>query len=497
MNDLSIFILNGRIYYDENGVFDEKINIFKANCASKNIDDNLMEIAKKIIMQKKHEMRINLNKHRFAINNKAKNGKIAKTGNKKIKEKSSQKNLEKQIKNTKAANCEEEKKIFDTHENKAKNKLIQERLISQINQIQNVDDKIVVVENKEKKKILGIDDNKIKDKHTRKRLEKQLSHIKIIECLEYVSVFKSIEQSISYALNCHRSLINKNTILAGANKRWDPERLLLGKHESFKKIGTEHLLLTTKIGDKIDAIYCEAVTLADRIEKYGGKKSVFSIKEENLDEKFEGAKEYTICCSNKDVPIVKMPLEVLDKYSFVEIQNSFKHVQICTLPGKRGDNNVYLIKESDLSQFQETGLCDDDLNLTPVDLVEINPDKRILLVQNSAKTREIPGYYFEHFPTKLEELFYNLGFQEAPWTFLKVDDGGYLVRQSDVDELSDAISANASIDMFETKVVDSHGCGTVILTMNQTEIYEQYGSEILTFALEGLNVIAYNNGVRD
>jgi hypothetical protein len=125
-------------------------------------------------------------------------------------------------------------------------------------------------------------------------------------------------------------------------------------------------------------------------------------------------------------------------------------------------------------------------------------EDQLELTKPSHSSSEFGGYYFEKNSPELKQVLENLEISKTPWILKEYGDKAFLVRRRDLPNVElchrqDPTFSN--LEMQEAKpVTDTKQQGTVILSMNQTEIYEQYGSEYLTFALEGVNVMAYNNG---
>ncbi len=73
-------------------------------------------------------------------------------------------------------------------------------------------------------------------------------------------------------------VVNALTIISGSRKRWDQNRLLQGKHVDFHLMGAEHVQITSKTGDLVDAHYLAADSLLKKLEELGGKKKCLRIE---------------------------------------------------------------------------------------------------------------------------------------------------------------------------------------------------------------------------
>ncbi len=84
---------------------------------------------------------------------------------------------------------------------------------------------------------------------------------------------------------------------------------------------------------------------------------------------------------------------------------------------------------------------------------------------------------------------------KTPWSIFENDDAVYIVPKQYKSQLNVGLkNQECSLNVGPSiKSLDSLKRGTVLLTMNQSDIYEQLPDEMLTFILEGVDVMVYNN----
>jgi hypothetical protein len=114
-------------------------------------------------------------------------------------------------------------------------------------------------------------------------------------------------------------------------------------------------------------------------------------------------------------------------------------------------------------------------------------------------TAPFPGFQFSKDAEgwkKAKEMLEKLNISESNWRICESDTAMYLVRAEDRSKLDLAFSGKEDLEL-KTKDPEPQAHlserGTVLLSTNQLTVYEQTLPEILTFALEGMNVMVYNN----
>lgn len=110
---------------------------------------------------------------------------------------------------------------------------------------------------------------------------------------------------------------------------------------------------------------------------------------------------------------------------------------------------------------------------------------------------EFPGYCFNKNGPKVKEIFQRLAAEgHLRWGIIEVGEKTFLVKdivsERSKEFFKDMIEARR-ITMHPAAAIENPKEGTVLLSMNQTNSYEQYSCEMLTLALEGVNVMAYNS----
>ncbi|WP_420422369.1 hypothetical protein [Simkania sp.] len=78
------------------------------------------------------------------------------------------------------------------------------------------------------------------------------------------------ERQVGYGTQL-TSYINSRTIVKGADRAWDRNRLIEGKYKQFQRIGGDPLTLTTQTGDQISAFHFEVDSFYREVDKMGGK----------------------------------------------------------------------------------------------------------------------------------------------------------------------------------------------------------------------------------
>jgi len=302
----------------------------------------------------------------------------------------------------------------------------------------------------------------------------------------------NVMQRIKGAFNAH-------TILLGASTAWDPVRLKTGKHEILHQAGAEHVQLRSKTGCIVDAHYLSAATFLDRLEALGGEKKLFEFKAKNTS-LLEGQ---------------ECMIPIRDEFPVFMRKISLSEDQLQR--GKRGDllikpeiekatgqsvlkdrtNQYYLVDASSVARLNEKGGLFGDVLFTPPTPIEGHKTPLSL-------NTEFPGIKFQKSSSKWQEameLLANLRVNKSAWRCIETEDAMYLIPRHQVEKIDLALNPPNSLSKMEysleekpgSKTAPSSERGVVLLTMPQLSIYEQSPEEMLTFALQGTDVMMYNN----
>ena len=342
---------------------------------------------------------------------------------------------------------------------------------------------------------------KIKDEISKKP-EKQQYLPQALDMLNQVKVYHAEEEIINFAPL--PSLINKATVLRGALKNWEPLRLLTGKHQALAKIGAEHVLLHTQVNDKIDATYISVQNFAESLKTYGGQKCIFqpniAVGEMNP---WNGEHVKIKLAANKEILALKIELQVLlDGADYEEITKFYNALGYAVyqdfgsddIEGSGGD--VYIISRNENAKLKNSSFMQSGDLRNPVTAVIPNNSENIFSNIESVN-KPFMGYYFDKYSPQLNEVLEKLEIGKSPWRYKKIGEVGYLVRVENIGQIDQVVSgafSSARLDHYDISAIEPKKGGTVLMAMNQLEIYEQFCSEFLTFLLEDVNVMAYNNG---
>lgn len=117
----------------------------------------------------------------------------------------------------------------------------------------------------------------------------------------------------------------------------------------------------------------------------------------------------------------------------------------------------------------------------------------------SGKNSEFPGIKFEKNSSQWETAVKNLeamNIYKSSWSIVRSENAIYVVPREHIEKIELAVNANEA-ELIENKPASqndlSNSRGVALLTMNQSDIYEQYPHEMLTLAFAGVDVMMYNN----
>lgn len=293
-----------------------------------------------------------------------------------------------------------------------------------------------------------------------------------------------------------RSSLNKHTIIRGAETQWDATRLLTGKHISLYKAAAQHVQIISKTGSVVDAHYLEASQLVSKLENCGGQKKIFKL---NLpeDSPYISKRVELIMKDGTLIDIEELNITEKNKNQLEDVKTAFfqfdKKVIKDALTGR-----YYIIPSVFVEKLYQSEYYNKETKSFESLNIQSSSSRSIV---NENYTTEFPGFQFaKNSPGTQEakEILKGMNLNNSGWSTYEIGDTLYLVRADDITKLDLSNNADKKITItsrepsLKDKLDDSER-GTVLLSMNQLNIYEQYVSEILTFALEGVNVMAYNN----
>lgn len=298
--------------------------------------------------------------------------------------------------------------------------------------------------------------------------------------------------------------LNSNTIIRGTLKNWDPERLKAGKHRILQEFGAKSLEFTSKTHEKVGAHYIDAVEFLKKIKEKGGERKVlkFDLPDESF---FNEAKVVRLKVSD-NLPISMHELKLAE--DFAASVNDLKRLEF-TLEtfGKKlvkdeTTGKFYAIGRTDFSQLlktnyftpnselQEEGTFK-DFDLEP----EFKIDSDFLGVK---QTTSAIIFEREAWDKLEEESEFETILTTSGWESYYAGDKVYLVPLRSIPVVDmffnpkRAKDSEMTLDIADAAPLEK-AKGTILLTQNQSDIYEQHLPEIFTYALEGMNVLAYNN----
>ncbi len=287
---------------------------------------------------------------------------------------------------------------------------------------------------------------------------------------------------------------NALTILAGASISWDPKRLRTGKHELLHQAGAEHVQLQSKTGCLVDAHYLSAATFMDKLEKLGGERKVVQLK--GKDPLLKGT-EYLVRIKGES-PVSMREIKIKDRgiLQNLSLQQNFTIIE--DVNGK-----FFLIESVGQKRLSEAELLQDGKLKNVKNIKGVSIEKAPEIIPAPALTAEFGCVKFPKNSSQWKEasaLLKKMGVGYSAWSLVQTSDAAYLVPKQDARKVQLAVIGqqigSKTISLEEKsakKTTDSPDRGTVLLTMPQLGIYEQYTEEMLTFALQGVNIMMYNN----
>lgn len=297
--------------------------------------------------------------------------------------------------------------------------------------------------------------------------------------------------------------LNSHTIIRGSLKEWDPKRLKEGKHPLLGKLGGEHLEFISTTHEKVDAHYFEASKFLEKLNEMGGERKVLRFNFPKDSPFFTANKVNLLVAEDFSIEMHELDsskLDLEDREKFEIAERTLRKF------GKTLVKDEATGKHYALDVVSYERLLKTSYNTKPEDsknpiFSDFKIDETIKREDNFLNfSNEIPAIVFKqsdlerHKDIELEKLLY-----QTSWQLVFGDnDNVYLVRRSDGPALEMFFMPNRFKDPEMTlSIADAEPLEptkkTILITQNQTDIYEQHVSEIFSYALEGINVLAYNN----
>ncbi len=309
--------------------------------------------------------------------------------------------------------------------------------------------------------------------------------------LEKAKRFLNFIQAIGGFFNAH-------TIMTGASKQWDRERLSVGKHALLAKVGAEHVQLTSRTVCKVDGHFLNAATFIQRLEEMGGKRSLveFEVQDPSF---YSGKKCHLEIDGEFPIEMQEIVLteeqQVRSKYGVLLIE---EHI------AQTVGQNIRIVKNPETGKYYALNQ-ESFSRLSSLEGVDFKGNFKKGAIKESSQTtsllpekKDFPIIKFEKNSSQWKEalkMLEEMKIEKTPWTTIEKDDALYLVPIQHRGKLELGIEKKGCVlkEKPASLSAESDERGTVLLTMNQSDVYEQYPHEMLTFLLEGLNVMVYNN----
>lgn len=299
--------------------------------------------------------------------------------------------------------------------------------------------------------------------------------------------------------------MNSQTILAGAAKKWDPERIRQGKLPAFLKIGGREVELQTPNGNA-HACYFDVSRFQEELSKMGGEpvEVELSLKEPLL----KKAQPIELSFSQGDYALGVMIPYHSDHASLYDNMEGLK--DICA---KQGlvilDRNLQPIQEPQgglWSYFSRpmNPYAQDLILAKPYVIKKAKEEFRIVPTESFApelrlfapEVNRVSAISFQGDVLSIQGLFEKLQIDKTNYRLVQLHGSLYLINSAD-DELfySASLQSPDRLDRQTNRLKSKNlkDGGVVLLTMNQTSSYMQYPHEILTFLFQGASVMVYDN----
>ncbi|HRD56162.1 MAG TPA: hypothetical protein PLC42_07175 [Parachlamydiaceae bacterium] len=296
--------------------------------------------------------------------------------------------------------------------------------------------------------------------------------------------------------------INARTIMAGSSVNWDVKRLKERKHKELEAIGAESITLKSKTGCKVDGHYLSATAFMKRLEELGGKRQ--NLELEIVNPLLNKGKKCVLEVNGS--PIEMHEIEVSEEmragnplWTFL-VKKQFDALLgkatfiFCTPEGK-----FYLTDFEGLEKIVNEKLIDitgKTINMfkNDVQIKNITEKESPFVTETS-----FPGIKFDKTVvdcSEIKNVLKNLKLSNSTWSLVETSEALFITPSAHISQVKLAFEPGNHVKLIEkeAKPLDETASrGTVLLTMNQTNIYEQYSHEMLTLAFEGVDVMMYNN----
>lgn len=307
--------------------------------------------------------------------------------------------------------------------------------------------------------------------------------------------------------------INRKTVIAGASKKWDEKRLRVGKLPKLEAIGGVPLLLTTQSKDHISALFFPLHAFLEKIKAFGGMIAELRI---HLNHIFfdlaEPVRIYTVNAEgvrgSKSHPAVRIPYhkslqdEFKTAQDFINFCSQMKVVPVWedtlkpfSFPPRK--QNILLIPTiAFLTMTKNLAKSNDTIQIEKSDSF----DNSLSIFSREGLSAHVIA--FDNNSKNIKSLFEDLKIDDTPYEMVEMDGKIFMIEknQTNLSYLAGVADSRNLKKFFlfgyevePVKQPTADGAGTVVLSMNQSNSFTQYTHEILTFLLEGVNVLVYDN----
>lgn len=301
--------------------------------------------------------------------------------------------------------------------------------------------------------------------------------------------------------------LNSQTVLSGAAKQWDSDRIKQGKLRAFISIGSQEVHLQTPSG-KVHGCYFDVTQFQKAIANMGGElvEVSLSLKEPLLQmaQPIEISFNETICAPGVMIPYhsanaplyqnlsalkaicIKHGLAILDENlrPIIEPQRTLVSYFVNSISSNSYQKNLILAKHHVAEKAGQ-----------PFQIFHkesFSPGLRLFAPQGN----RVSAISFIGDIDSINNLFEKLQINKTNYCLKNLQGVLYLTDAAN-EELFHSASLisreELSVERNILPLRDLTKRGVVLLTMNQTSSYMQYPHEILTFLFQGASVMAYDN----
>ena len=306
------------------------------------------------------------------------------------------------------------------------------------------------------------------------------------------------ESPLPLALEMLRGMFNQQTILRGALVNWDAERVK-PKRIAMQNIGGTNLSISSRTGCKVDACHFSNKAFFDKIEAAGGKFEEFRINP-NENSGLLGVKEVFVEVQNENGETIAVTAQ--------EIQTT--DLDIAELAKNALDPTKTIIQDNSTGRYLL--LSWQDFNFITkkkgVPYTDVRVDFKKLSVSSiidSGKpdplSSSIKVIVLDKGNKDLEMLKKDIKKicrgGDSSYIFIEAGDKVYFAPKTSKSLIQSSLDPNKLgklVNVHEKEVPRKTNAkrGTVILSQDQTSKFEQQGGEVITFLMEGMDVMAYN-----